>query len=396
MRSDRPVEVTKSNLVTGRKPVAEKTGRVVTEVVPIEAFARHRLDNWRALADRSIEANAFLHPDFVLPSLGTADQPQDVVVVAVSEADGALRAVGVFDDVPATVRAPVRHLRAYRTRYSFLSGFLFAPERPAVTADAVIGLLTRPHRVWGALQMSEWRIGRPTAAYLLEAAERAGVRWLEHARYERATLTVGGARPEDPVAHLGRSRRKSIRRARRRLEALGRVRWRYVETADPSDYVERFLDLEHLGWKGEEGTSMRSRPQDERFFREMMERFSERESAFFTELLLDDRVVASTCNLRIGGEGFAFKVAYDPEFRDMSPGLLNEIEFLGRHEPSSTLSRVDSGAPAGAFIDELWPGREPVVEGCFIHGARAALGFGVPHVLRRAKRAAVSSGPKDA
>jgi ubiquinone/menaquinone biosynthesis C-methylase UbiE/CelD/BcsL family acetyltransferase involved in cellulose biosynthesis len=371
-------------------------GGTAVEVVPVEAFAASRREEWQALAECSIESNVFLHPDFVLPSLRTAEGAHEVVVVAVSGSGGELRGVGVFEDVPPTVGVPVRHLRAYRTPYSFLSGFLMAAEHPAATASAIIGLLAGSRARWGAIEMSEWRVTRPSASYLLQAAERAGVRWLENERYERATLALEGRDSEDPVSDLGRSRRKSLRRARRRLEALGQVSWQYVEPTDADACVETFLDLEHRGWKGEEGTSLRSNPEHERFFRELMGALATWGGAFFTELFLDDGVIASTCNMRVGTEGFAFKVAYEPALRDMSPGLLNEVEFMRCGARRSGLSGVDSGAPAGAFIDALWPGREPIAMGRLVHGTRGLMAFGVPHVLRRVKRATLPRRQGDA
>jgi Acetyltransferase (GNAT) domain len=80
--------------------------------------------------------------------------------------------------------------------------------------------------------------------------------------------------------------------------------------------------------------------------------------ALFTELRVDGRAVASTCNFVSGPMGFAFKVGWDPEHRKLGPGMLNEVEFI-RHARShcADLISFDSGASADSFINRLWPER---------------------------------------
>jgi hypothetical protein len=111
---------------------------------------------------------------------------------------------------------------------------------------------------------------------------------------------------------------------------------------------------------------LRSRPEQEAFFREMAEGFRGEGRLFFTELTIGQAVVASTCNLISGNTGFAFKIGWDPRYAKGSPGVLNEIEFV-RAAPSlfPSLEAVDSGASEGSFIEELWTDRWPLASGAF-------------------------------
>jgi hypothetical protein len=134
--------------------------------------------------------------------------------------------------------------------------------------------------------------------------------------------------------------------------------------------VDRFLTLEALGWKGDEGTAMLSKPADMRFFRAVVERLAGENRVFFSELWCGDDIVASNSNFIAGDMGFAFKVGWDPGFRDQSPGILNELQFMeGFADAMPDIACVDGGAQPGSFIDGLWAGRIALEWGMLVSGA---------------------------
>ena len=120
-----------------------------------------------------------------------------------------------------------------------------------------------------------------------------------------------------------------------------------------------------MGWKAEEKTSLLRRRQDQ-FFREMIDGFARHGRAFFTELTLGNKVIASTSNLISGNAGFAFKIGWDTGLARMSPGILNEAEFI-RNVPDlfPDLEYIDSGAEEGSFIENLWSDRQTLVSGFY-------------------------------
>jgi CelD/BcsL family acetyltransferase involved in cellulose biosynthesis len=187
-------------------------------------------------------------------------------------------------------------------------------------------------------------------------------------------------------------RLKSLRRLTRRLQEMGEVGWRALSEPDlPEAAVDRFLELEHLGWKGTEGTSLRSQPEDEAFFREVIDGFRSEGRAWFTELSLNGTVISSTSNFVSGRAGFAFKIGWDPAYAKLSPGMLNEIELIRRApELFGELEYLDSGAGEGSYIEEFWTGRRALTSGIFATTAlgRKALAFvdaarGLKRRLRR-------------
>jgi hypothetical protein len=160
-----------------------------------------------------------------------------------------------------------------------------------------------------------------------------------------------------------------------------------VNGADVTAAAESFLRLEHLGWKGKAGSSLRSQSADETFFLACIAGFATRDQVWFTELRLNSQVIASTCNFRSGGAGFAFKLGWDPAWRRCGPGWLNEAALV---EAAPTccadMAYLDSGAPAGCFIEELWPGRREVVDLALPVSALGSLVLGGMGLLRRLKQ----------
>ena len=188
--------------------------------------------------------------------------------------------------------------------------------------------------------------------------------------------------------HVSPSRLKCLERQWRKLSELGEPGWRYLRGDDVSDdTLERFLALEHAGWKGAEGSSLRSDPRQEAFFLRMTTAFRADGDLFFTELLLDGQAIASSCNPRSGSDGFAFKVAFDPRSAKYGPGLLNELAFLKALEQGVDQFRfIDSGAAPGSFIEELWPDRVPLYSGSIALGRISRAAARAADALARTRR----------
>jgi hypothetical protein len=211
---------------------------------------------------------------------------------------------------------------------------------------------------------------------------------------ERAMLDMSQC-GEDMLRELLGKKLNEINRCRRRLAEMGELSWHCMGQGEPlpESAVENFLHLEHQGWKGESGTSVRAVPAEEAFFREMVARFDAEGRALFTELRLDGRAIASTCNFISGTMGFAFKVGWDPELRKFGPGMLNEIEFIRQgRERCPQLTMFESGASSDSFISKLWPGRRELgallVPGNRLAGAAMLAAERLRQSRRRAAEAA--------
>ncbi len=335
-----------------------------TRVVAADHVDNVDVAAWAALEYRAIEPNAFLSPHFVIPAARhlTPDQaPLVFFVERVAAAGRELVGVGVFTEAAATKRTPVRRLVAYRSRHSFLSGLLLDCEYAAPAMEALLEFVRKSVSHCKAIEIPLALSDGPFAG-----PEGIAGRSCTHASRSinsepRAILVVANCSEHLRETSLS-SRIRNIDRSLRRLRERGAVAWRWHREAGiPADAVEAFLSLEHKGWKGDEGSSLRSRPEDEAFFREAVAGFASERRALFTEVTFDGVPIASICNFIAGNVGFGFKTAFDPAFRSASPGLINELELM-RHAPTAfgNIEYFDSGASPTSFINELWLARRRV------------------------------------
>ena len=317
---------------------------------------------WAVLEGRAIEPNAFMSPHFVLPALAHLEAGKPPVLLWVERAAGGLKelvGVGVFRQSLGTRAFPWPHLTAFQCEHSYLGGLLVDAGAVRLVLEAIQGFLSRHSCVWKGLEMPKVH----TAGRLAEAVATLSSQHGQPAQMlgaqERAMLTLDHCGEALLREALGK-KLNEINRCMRRLEEQGTVSWHCLRAEGiPDKSIEAFLRLEHMGWKGESGTSLRSTPAGEKFFCDMVRRFdADGHRALFTELRLNDEVVASTCNFVSGAMGFAFKVGWDPQHRKLGPGMLNEVEFI-RHARShcADLKEFDSGASADSFINRLWLGR---------------------------------------
>ncbi|MFZ5892891.1 MAG: GNAT family N-acetyltransferase [Myxococcota bacterium] len=322
---------------------------------------------WAELEGRALEPNAYLSPYFVVPALKHLDPEREVLALLIEARDGSsaephLVGIGVFQPVSGTRQFPLPHLVAYRSRHSFLSGLLLDREHAEAAVRALF-LQLREHRWrWHGLEFdSTWGDG-PTYDLLRAHGFGNGV---GHCTWNARLRSVLQPSIDRPQIEAARAKKVSdLKRKRRRLAELGKVTWTVRSDDTPAASVDAFLDLEHRGWKGDNKSSLLSNGANERFFREMMQGFSRAGRAVLVELRLNDRIVASSTNFVSGSGGFAFKIGWEPELAKVSPGAQAELELLERILDDRALGHVDfwdSGAEAGSYMDEFWPGRRQLV-----------------------------------
>ena len=145
------------------------------------------------------------------------------------------------------------------------------------------------------------------------------------------TLPVRGTW-EDFLSGLPSSRRKQLRRKHKQAEELGTVSFRALSpTAEEAkDLLQTFFEVEHSGWKKEQGASVLARP-DERAFMEGYALIAAREGRlrlFFLDI--DGTPAAGHLAIVFADRLWGLKIGYDEAFAKCSPGLLLDAEVL-RH-----------------------------------------------------------------
>lgn len=328
---------------------------------------------WESLEERALESNAYLSPHFVIPAIRYLSRSKElgetmiVYIEKVGTGTTKMVGAGVFIRSSGTWKFPIPHLLAYRSPHSYLSGVLLDQDDAEGAIRAFFRFFCEKAAPWHGVRFT-WRLAEgPQAALIARVAEEIGVPWYENATFPRAILVPSEGGEVYIKARFSSHRHKTLSQRMRRLENKGEVSWRCLFGADvTSKTIDRFLEIEHSGWKGSEGTSLTSRSSHEMFFREIVDGFRKRERIFFTELLLDGVAIASTSNLISGGAGFAFKIGWHADYSKESPGVLNEVEYIRRAPVlCGNLAYIDSGADGGSFIDALWTGRRIITSGTF-------------------------------
>jgi hypothetical protein len=334
-----------------------------------EASLAEHVPAWQELAADGLEPNAFLEPWLVLPALRAFGAGRARVAFAYGPTNPPSKRrvlLGVFPLSPArrlSRLVPVRVIDSWQHLYGFLSTPLLHKERGGEALRALLDWM-RADRDGAALWRMELVSAEgPFARALTEVLEERHRPSFVVERHNRAVMEVGdGDGNAYLAAALPHRRLKEYRRQERLLGERGRLE-RRVLTADGdlSAWVEAFLDLEASGWKGREGTALKSRPADAAFFREMTQGAFERGRLLMLGLFLDGRPVALKCNFLTPPGSFAFKIAFDESFAPQSPGVLLEMANVGHLHAARPARWMDSCAVAEHFmINRLWRERRAV------------------------------------
>ena len=352
-----------------------------------EALAGLR-EQWLDLESRALEPNAYLSARFVLPALTCLPSAAPVWAVSVHDGPAAtrtLRGLGLFQARAPRPLFPFPHAQVYASPHSLLGGVLLDAETARPALHALLDALAR--RTSG-LRLDQLNAAGATAQLLYSVVAERGASWHEEVRIERACIVLSDGGTSRWRQHVPASRLRDHERQWRRLTKLGRASWHYLRGDEVEDrMIETFIELEHAGWKGAHGTSLRSDPREATFFREMVRAFRADGDVFFTELRLEDEVIASTCNMRSGGDGFAFKCSFDPHYSKYGPGILNELGFLKALEHGVDDFRfIDSGSTPGSFMEELWPNRVQLHSGSIALGRLSGAAARAARALSLARR----------
>jgi CelD/BcsL family acetyltransferase involved in cellulose biosynthesis len=311
---------------------------------------------WADLENRSLHCNAFLSPYFILPAIRHLTSDKNVLILLVeNSAQSQLLGVAAFEIQRPAFLKPLPYLTAYRPPHSYLNGLLIDSQDCHRVFSALYDSIAQRTFPYPYIDLHL----HPECAHTEEMhrtlAHRYPVRWEKTGSIRRALLRPASAGADYLQTKL-KSRYKDCMRLMRQLSKIGTASWHYLAGMDVTENtIERFLELEHKGWKGTEGSSLASNQSHSAFFRDMILGFQAQHRVFFTELRLNGRAIASTCNLISGKAAFGFKVGWDPEYARYSPGILNAFHLI-LNAPSCcrNMEFIDSCSSPDSFINDLW------------------------------------------
>lgn len=327
------------------------------------ALASINIDQWRDLADRAVEPNAYNLADWELPLDATArDRTNASALTTCTDVPSAKSGAGALIGLIPVVSA----WRAYRIPLPVLVsadpyGTLSTPLLDRDVANEAAAMLLRKARALGrhALILRNVALDGAAMKALTAALDHDGIR--PHIMQTHVRACLDATQDADDLLReaLGVKKLKELRRQRNRLAEQGEVSFQVARS--PDDVVsalETFLALEASGWKGKRGTALLQHDGDAAFIRRASPSLAERGQCEIVTLRAGTTPVAAAIVLRHQDRAFYFKLGVDEKFAKFSPGVQLTLD-LTRHlcaDPAITLA--DSTAhPGHPMIDPIWRGR---------------------------------------
>ena len=345
-----------------------------TRFVTLDRLAPSDESAWRRLVDRSIDANPFFEPDFVLPAarhLGSRSSGLRVI-----EEGGEWLACLPVSDRVTKLQVPV--LAGWRTPYSYLGTPLVAEGAEALLPDLLMDGLRRS--LTGVAMLDQ--VPRESAAWrsFEDAILRGDVVAVARREFDRAAFARH--EPGSPLP-LPSKRRADLRRTRRRLEDRLGAEVEFVQLEPDDQAIGQFLELEGSGWKGDAGTAVAAESGHAEFFADLCRRFAASGRLELTAMRCAGHTLAMATMLNARDCRYAFKLAFNEEFRKQAPGAQLIVEVAENPPASMGGSYLDSCADASnETLNRLWPDRRSLVSVVLARpGVRAG-------VIKRALRVA--------
>jgi hypothetical protein len=373
--------------------MSKKTEFTVRVLRPNEIDGR-LISAWADLEARAVVPNAFLSPYFVMPAIKYLEPSSNILAVFVEKTSAGiplLVGVALFKIHKPIRQFPLTHLTAFKSIHSYLAGFLIDRDHVGDALKMIYGFVTDKKNPWHGLHINSCAVESLFTEEAKMASADFKMRWTVFEIWQRAVLNPSDCSIPD-MLYLNKSQRKDYLRHVRGLNKLGHLDWRMLCGTDRLEKsVDQFIRLEHIGWKGVEGTSLYSNSSHLNFYKEMARGFNKNGRVFFTELLLDDKIISSTSNLISGKVGFGFKMGWDTEYAKYSPGIVNVIHLMEHGENLfKDIEFMDSSAAPDSYVNAVWSGRRDIVEGIFTFTNMGQLALTGVEVARKIKTALLS------
>ncbi|MDV7212389.1 GNAT family N-acetyltransferase [Azotobacter beijerinckii] len=328
------------------------------------------LEGWEALAREAAEPNVFYSPWALLPALEHLVGDKRFTLLFLVRQGGAEEGPVLDGFFPLFEPSgcgllPRTVARMFRHRYCFSVTPLVRGGREPAVMRAFLRWLHAHRRQYPLLLLRDAPADGPLAAALRTALAKEGLRCHEGARRSRALIEPG----DDAERYLERAvsakRRKEYRRLGRRLAELGDLRLRVLQPRgeDLQAWLSAFLALESKGWKGESRSALGCRMACRRYFEAVATAAYARGQLMMLELSLDRRPLAMLCDFLAPPGAFSFKVAFDEDYAQYSPGALLELECIRLLHAlkDQGVQWMDScAAPEGGLSNSLWLERKPL------------------------------------
>ena len=146
---------------------------------------------------------------------------------------------------------------------------------------------------------------------------------------------------------------------------------------------EVFLALEAASWKGSAGSALLCDGADAAFTRSLVEALAAEGNASVALLNVDGRAVAAQVLFYCGPMAYTWRTAFDTAFAKFSPGALLVDQVTAQLFAAGGIDAIESCAPQGGFMLQVWEGRRTTVDLLADLGARRSLLFSALAIAER-------------
>ncbi len=321
---------------------------------PAEALPR-LAERVSRLAERSLEPNPFLLPQFLEPAVQALGR-KGLKLATYSDKEDLRFFVPVMTGGGGILGG--RRFSVWTHAFAPLGVPLIDRDKTRQVGDALLRHMRRSGRK--LFITPHLPLASASAGVLREAAKRHGC-WTVAARQLRPVLypdVADGAEAfERMVSHR---RRRELDRQLRRLCEAGAVS--FMSARSPMEIeaaFNAFVALESSGWKGRRGTAMARRQKVLDFARTAIMQLAQSDNAVIDVMRVGDRPIAALIRIDQGTLSIPWKIAFDEEFAAFSPGKQLMTDETRRWMFDSAIERVDPVCEEdNALLGQLWRDRE--------------------------------------
>lgn len=326
-------------------------------------------EHWAAL-NRRAAANVFLNPAALMVAHATGFAQVHVLLAWLCDAQPE-RLIGLWAMRQARL-APLwpAFLAAPPYSYAWLSNPVVDPEFMDEAIAAFLDAIAQDRRLPQVVRLRYLDAGSESYAAIVKALEARGAHTVKLSERERAFVTR-----ETGLKRSG-STRKKLRQDWHRLCDVGMVEVVNDRSQDAVRHAfETYLAMEAASWKGARGTALLCDEHEATFARRLIAALAAERNSSVALLQVDGRAVAAQALLYCGSTAYTWRTAFDSAFGKFSPGALLVDKITERLFAVEGIEAIESCAPQGGFMKQIWSGRRATVDLLVDLGSRKSLGF---------------------
>ena len=343
-------------------------------------------DEWRDLCARAVEPNVFFEPDVALNAIPVFGKNVIAALVWIGEHPRHLAALMLVRKVRRNGITPTLH--GFTNPFSGLSMPLIDRDMVEPVIAALLDHIRDNPELPKTLLIPFVAEDGPLAAAFEAVLAQRGANFAVFDRHRRALFAPVTERENYFKTVLSSKKRKELRRQRNRLEDSGPLTFSISTPQDTAAALDEFLTLEASGWKGDKGTAVARDPATCNFFSKSVLGLAHAGQATIARLTQNGRTLAAGVILRSGNGAWFWKVAYDENLSQTSPGVQLTLDLTEEIARDPAIAFIDSCAvPDHPMIDHFWRERRQVADWMIGLNPRRpfALDVAAEHLRRHAR-----------